>query len=241
VAVPFVHSLFGFDANGKPTPADSSSSQSMAISHELLRQLGCGGQAVGGQSAGSALEHGVRDLLATQLPLMAPASSWDVRAGRPISHYWQYEHLARVHAIFVGNPLLKAELGVDYLVKPDVVVSVPGRSTGGLPSLHAVVSCKFTLRSDRAQNIRHEAITLVRHRRGRQPHIVAVTGEPLPSRLAALCRGTGEIDAVYHTCLNELVAAVAAVGNSSQRSDLDEFVAQRRLFDLSDLAGHLSV
>lgn len=213
----------------------------MAISHEMFRRLGITGAVRGGQEAGSVLEHGVRDLLAAQLPTIAPATTWTVGGGGRISDYWQYEHLARINSIVTGDPMLKAELGGDYLVKPDVVVAVPGADRGTRPTLHGVVSCKFTLRSDRAQNIRHEAITLVRHRRGRQPHIVAVTAEPLPSRLAALCRGTGEVDAVYHACLNELVDAVATVGNPSQRADLDEFVGQRRLFDLSELPLHLSV
>jgi len=213
----------------------------MAISRALLRNLGVTKQAPGGQSAGSILEHGVRDLLRNELPAIAPSVDWTVGAGGRISDYWQYEHLARISRIVDQDPSLRTELGGDYLVKPDVVVSVPGAERGHSPTLHAVVSCKFTLRSDRAQNIRHEAITLVRHRRGRQPHIVAVTAEPLPSRIAALCRGTGEIDAVYHVCLQELIEAVDEAGNRAQKQDLDEFVDQRRLFDLSVLPSHVSV
>ena len=49
---------------------------------------------------------------------------------------------------------------------------------------------------------------LNRHRNERLPHIVVVTAEPLPSRLAFLCRGTGDIDAVYHVALDELLTAV---------------------------------
>lgn len=104
-----------------------------------------------------------------------------------------------------------------------------------------LVSCKFSIRSDRVQNIRHEGIGLIRHRRGRQPHIVTVTSEPLPSRLAAICRGTGEVDAVYHVCLPELQQVVEAVGNNEQRNALAEAVGQRRLFDLTNLVGHLVV
>lgn len=49
---------------------------------------------------------------------------------------------------------------------------------------------------------------LNRHRNERLPHIVVVTAEPLTSRLAFLCRGTGDIDAVYHVALDELLTAV---------------------------------
>lgn len=52
--------------------------------------------------------------------------------------------------------------------------------------------------------IRHEGVILARSRRGREPHIVTVTAEPLPSRLAAIACGTGEVDAVYHVALAKL-------------------------------------
>lgn len=240
MAVPFVADLLGY-SNTKPNTADGDSSQSVAIADAVNQLVGASLQKPGGQIAGSQLESGVRELLAGALPALQPSREWVVGKGGRISDFWQYAHLARMDALVSNEPLLKAEIGGDYLVSPDVTVAVPGGSRGALPTLHAVVSCKFTLRSDRAQNIRHEAITMVRHRRGRQPHIVAVTAEPLPSRLAALCRGTGEVDAVYHTSLHELIEALAQVGNPRQQADLDEFVGQGRLFDLSDLPEHLSV
>jgi hypothetical protein len=42
------------------------------------------------------------------------------------------------------------------------------------------------------------------------PHIVAVTAEPLPSCLASLALGTGDIDCVYYFALVELEEAVAS-------------------------------
>src|ERR1035438_2137764 len=74
-------------------------------------------------------------------------------------------------------------------------------SNGGLPILHASISCKWTIRSDRVQNARSEALNLIRNRKGRLPHVVVVTGEPLPSRLSAIALGTGDIDCVYHFAL----------------------------------------
>jgi hypothetical protein len=45
---------------------------------------------------------------------------------------------------------------MDYLIKPDVTVGLAGVRTGmGLPPLHAPISCKWTIRSDRVQNIKH--------------------------------------------------------------------------------------
>src|SRR5207248_11763113 len=80
------------------------------------------------------------------------------------------------------------------------------------PILHASISCKWTLRSDRAQNARSEALNLIRNRKGRAPHIAVVTGEPLPSRLASLALGTGDLDCVYHFALPELIARVDKLG-----------------------------
>lgn len=240
MALPFVHELLGF-AGTKPNTADGDSPQSVAIARGVLDILEITHPASGGQPAGTALEAGVHAFLQAELPELDPSREWRVGRGGQISQYRQYAHLARVDQLIREDPTLRVELGVDYLISPDVTVSFPHGEQDDLPLLHAAISCKFTIRSDRVQNIRHESIAMIRHRRGRQPHIVAVTSEPLPSRLAAICRGTGEVDAVYHVCLPELQQSVASVGNDEQRGHLDEVVGQRRLFDLGDLAAHLTV
>src|SRR5262249_52921512 len=98
-----------------------------------------------------------------------------------------------------------------------------------------------TIRSDRVQNIRHEANLLLRHRRGRAPHIVAVTAEPMPSRLASIAMGTGELDCVYHLVLNELRAAVAECGFKDKTDELDLLVKHGRLADMSELPPRLLI
>jgi hypothetical protein len=112
-------------------------------------------------------------------------------------------------------------------------------TVNGLPLLHAAVSCKWTIRSDRVQNIRHENNQMVRHRRGRQPHLVSITAEPLPSRLASIARGTGEVDAVYHIAFDELATAVAASNNAGQQKAWAEVTGQERVLDYNLLAEHL--
>jgi hypothetical protein len=110
--------------------------------------------------------------------------------------------------------------------------------------LHASVSCKWTLRSDRAQNARSEALNLIRNRKGRVPHIVAITPEPLPSRIASLALGTSDLDCVYHVALPELQAAVeelAKAGRSDQKKDLATLVNGKRLRDISDLPLDLAI
>ena len=69
--------------------------------------------------------------------------------------------------------------------------------------LHASISCKWTIRSDRSQNSRTEALNLIRNRKGRVPHIAVVLFEPLPSRIASIAMGTGDIDCTYHGALYE--------------------------------------
>jgi hypothetical protein len=186
--------------------------------------------------AGAALEAGVQRLLDDHLNEIDPLREWHVERYRSISTYEQYAHLERLNALIASNPTYRVEIGRDYTIAPDVVVGLRSRVDSERPlRLHAAVSCKWTIRSDRVQNIRHEAVLMIRHRRGRLPHIVAVTAEPLPSRIGAIARGTGEIDAVYHASLGALKDAVASGPWADQRDMLDELVEQHRLFDLGDL------
>ena len=189
-----------------------------------------------GQTLGRRLESGIQSLISVELPEADPSRTWIVGSA-VISEFSQYKHLARLDEVIDADQTntLSVEIGRDYLVTPDVTVGLTHGLTDEEPMLHAAISCKFTIRSDRVQNIRHEGVILTRHRRGRQPHIVTVTCEPLPTRLAAIARGTGEVDGVYHVALPELVLAVQATGNDEQRRALDEIISQDRLFDLDDL------
>jgi hypothetical protein len=101
--------------------------------------------------------------------------------------------------------------------------------------LHASISCKWTIRSDRAQNPRTEALNLVRNRKGHTPHVVLVTAEPLPTRIASIALGTGDLDCVYHFALTELEQAVTEVHNEDQLEMLETLIHGRRLRDISDL------
>ena len=181
------------------------------------------------------------------------------------SDFAQYEHLAYLNALTTQNAQLAAALGNDYLVAPDVVVyrdlyddseinadqiivddeickmADIRKSNGGKPILHASVSAKYTMRSDRAQNSRTEALNLIRNRKGHLPHIVVVTAEPMPNRLASLALGTGDIDCVYHFALYELIRAVREVGSEDAIETLETLVQGKRLKDISDLPLDLSV
>ena len=181
------------------------------------------------------------------------------------SDFEQYEHLAYLSALTAENAQLAAALGNDYLVAPDVVIyrnlcedeeinreqyivddntgkmADIRKANGGKPLLHASVSAKFTMRSDRAQNSRTEALNLIRNRKGHLPHIVVVTAEPMPNRLASLALGTGDIDCVYHFALYELIRAVKEVGSEDAIETLETLVQGKRLKDISDLPLDLAV
>lgn len=181
------------------------------------------------------------------------------------SDFAQYEHLAYLKELTTQNSQLAVALGNDYLVAPDVVVyrdlyedaeinvgqiivddvyakmADIRKCNGGKPILHASVSVKFTMRSDRAQNSRTEGLNLIRNRKGHLPHIVVVTAEPLPHRLASLALGTGDIDCVYHFALYELMQAVKEVGTEDAQELLDTLVVGKRLKDISDLPLDLAV
>lgn len=181
------------------------------------------------------------------------------------SSFAQYEHLDYLSSITKTDPKLAASLGNDYMVAPDVVIyreteedefinadeiivdddfclhADLRKRNGGLPILHASVSAKWTIRSDRAQNSRTEALGLVRNRKGRLPHIVVVTAEPMPSRLASIALGTGDIDCVYHFALPELVDTVSQLAAEDAKEMLDILIGGKRLKDISDLPIDLAV
>lgn len=181
------------------------------------------------------------------------------------SDFEQYEHLAYLNDLTAENAQLAAALGNDYLVAPDVVIyrdlyeddeinseqliiddnvskmADIRKSNGGKPLLHASVSAKYTMRSDRAQNSRTEALNLIRNRKGHLPHIVVVTAEPMPNRLASLALGTGDIDCVYHFALYELIRSVKEVGSEDAVEILETLVQGKRLKDISDLPLDLAV
>ena len=196
--------------------------------------------------------------------------AWDIHqvTGRnrlEIAKYEQYAHLVALDKAARDNPELAAALGSDYTITPDIVVarqpekdefinapdwlvddSVTRNASlraknGGGPLLHTSISCKWTIRSDRAQNARSEALNLVRNRKGRLPHVVVVTAEPTPSRLASIALGTGDIDCVYHFALYELQETVKKLGLKDAEDLLAIMVDGKRLKDISDLPLDLAV
>lgn len=192
------------------------------------------------KNPGVSLENWVRDELAASLPSLDASRQWKVERGRLITAFAQYQHLSALDRVVDADPNLRVTVGRDYLIKPDVTVGMEGAAAlHGTPFLHAAVSCKWTIRSDRVQNVRHEFNQMIRHRRGRQPHLVTVTAEPLPSRLASIARGTGEVDATYHIAFDELADAVAASQSIGQQGAWAEVVGQGRIKSFSELADDL--
>lgn len=181
------------------------------------------------------------------------------------SSFVQYEHLDYLNQLTKADSRLASSLGNDYMVAPDIVIyrdpesdefintpvvmvdeSVSTLSSirlidNKMPILHASVSAKWTMRSDRAQNSRTEALGLIRNRKGHLPHIVVITGEPMPSRLASLGLGTGDIDCLYHFALYELIDAVNAIGAEDSIELLNVLIEGKRLKDISDLPLDLTV
>ncbi|MBY5960676.1 NgoMIV family type II restriction endonuclease [Marinobacter nauticus] len=193
------------------------------------------------------------------------------RSEDKVSKYAQYSHLADLKRLAEQNTGLASFLGNGYTVAPDVIIArrpEPDSTINGGQTvlvddtvatmatlrernyssgsaeeiLHASVSCKFTMRSDRAQNTRTEALNLLRNRKGRSPHIVSVTAEPTPSRIASLALGTGDVDCVYHFALFELKELLEASDKWEDALDqLNVMIEGKRLRDISDLPLDLAV
>jgi len=182
-----------------------------------------------------------------------------------IADFEQYAHLVALDEAAKQSKELAAALGRDYTITPDVIIvqdlfsdeelnapyllvdeltcsrAALRKDNGGKPILHASISSKWTIRSDRSQNSRSEALNLIRNRKGHLPHIVVVVGEPLPSRLASIALGTGDIDCVYHFALPELINAVTDARDESALDMLNIMIDGKRLKDIADLPLDLAI
>ncbi len=257
-------------AGGAPSIADGSSQLSSALAKKVIEHLGypVGLLDIDGQTAGMNFEKAVRDYLHDAMELLAhlrPAR-WQYSVYGDIAEFVQYQHLRELNDLIRHNRQARAALG-DYVVKPDVIVSrrpvsdaeinqnrdvvaegevprlTPFRESniGDASILHASISCKLTIRSDRSQNARTEGLNLIRNRKGHTPHIAVVTAEPMPTRIASIALGTGDIDCVYHFALHELIEAAKEHGNEAVTETLEIMVEGRRLRDIADLPFDLVV
>lgn len=187
------------------------------------------------------------------------------RGSVAIADYEQYGHLKYLAQLAAANKELAATLGNDYAISPDIVICRKPVSddfinsnemivddttaltaairlhNNHIPVLHASVSCKWTMRSDRAQNARSEALNLIRNRKGHAPHIAVVTAEPTPSRISSIALGTGDIDCVYHFALYELKQSLDDLANDEASNLFSIMVDGKRLKDISDLPLDLAI
>jgi hypothetical protein len=204
------------------------------------------------EASGTALERAIEKDLSAALPsqdrsisLDGNARTWLVTRAGTVADYSQFTHLNHLQEILLANPTLRATFAGDYQVKTDVYVGVENSADSSEPPfLHAAISSKWTIRSDRVQNVRHEFATLVKNRRGRCPHLVLVTAEPLPTRLLSIARGTGEVDTVYHLLHDEIDMAVSVLCGdrglyADQQAAWREMVDQKRLRPYSALVDDL--
>ena len=255
------------NASGVPNNSDGSSAGSVRLGKGIIERIGLDVKIgrLAGQTAGRRFEEATKEYLRESFGLLTHLrpGQWEFSLGGNIRDYEQYLHLSDVSKMVKQHEELRIIFG-DYIVTPDIVVCRKPVSDQGINKtetllgdeetaihtplrsanseadiLHASISCKWTIRSDRSQNARTEGLNLVRNRKGKTPHIVVVVGEPLPGRIASLAYGTGDIDCVYHFALRELTAAV--VDNDSDSDLLNSLVSGRRLRDISDLPFDLSI
>jgi hypothetical protein len=209
-----LRSILTLSETGVPSNADKDSRLSRDVAASILSALGnARTNAKGaGQTAGKDFETICANFVDTCFRALGHIrpGNFTVSKGGAIARFDQYAHLAKLDLIARSNREVAIALGADYLIKPDIVIArapvdddninltqrivddqvarlSPLRSSNGtMPSLHASISCKWTLRSDRAQNARSEGLNLVRNRKGKLPHIAVITAEPMPSRIAAI-------------------------------------------------------
>ncbi|MFH1196655.1 MAG: NgoMIV family type II restriction endonuclease [bacterium] len=257
-------SILRIDSNGIPTNCDKHSDISVFLARTIIDIIGKSDDVSrsSGQTSGKVFETKTKDYLqkAFTLLLHLRPGKWLFEIGKRIEEFEQYSHLSLLSEALEKNNELRAALG-DYLIHPDIIIGrkpiedteincqkriiskkariasfSPIRIENSTnPILHASISCKWTIRSDRSQNARTEGLNLIRNRKGHTPHIVIITAEPYPQRIASLALGTGDIDCVYHFALHELNDAAALLKNEAVIETLDLMVKGKRLRDISDL------
>ncbi len=250
---------------GTPSIADVGSDLSVKLANGIFAHIDhpLSFEQIPGQTAGKHFEEITRDFLADAMRLLKHIrpGQWQFSVQGNLANFDQYQHLAELTELIRASKQVHTALG-DYIVKPDVVIArlplsddeinqnqiiidagesprlSPLRTANfetALPLLHASISCKLTLRSDRSQNARTEGLNLIRNRKGHTPHIAVVTAEPMPTRISSLALGTGDIDCVYHFALSELVSAANDLKNEAVIELLEMMIEGKRLRDISDL------
>ena len=261
--------LIRVNTKGIPNFADGSSALSSAIAKEMLLILdGSAGEgAMTAQTTGTVFEDICLSFLRDCFGMLAPfrPGTWGFARNLSIARFEQYKHLVELDDLASKHPALAAALGGSYIIKPDIVIfrepeedaainiheklvdelsanrTILRKANGADSILHASISCKWTIRSDRSQNSRTEALNLIRNRKGRLPHIAVVTAEPMPGRIASIALGTGDVDCVYHFALPELHRAVLKVASEDSVELMDNMIRGNRLKDISDLPLDLAV
>jgi hypothetical protein len=164
--------------------ADTASKISKEFSSGIVKSFECEilpGK-LSGQAAGKTFESLVLDFVREAFAALfhLRPGKWGVSGGTSLAEFEQYAHLINLKAATEKNPQLSVILGGDYLIKPDIVVfrspesdevinrhgnvvndqsarlTVMREANGGKKILHASISCKWTIRSDRSQNSRTE-------------------------------------------------------------------------------------
>lgn len=249
-----------------PSMADVDNNLSRKVSIKLVKRLGypISKKEISGQTAGERLEKITKDFLESafsHLQHVRPGK-WKFSVHDSISDFDQYSHLGELAKLLEENKSIKTALGGLYylsvsrypLSDNDINRNALLVGASELPRytplrainnqyllLHASISCKWTIRSDRSQNARTEGLNLIRNRKGHTPHIAVITGEPVPTRIASLALGTGDIDCVYHFALHELIQAIEEAGDESAIETLNMMIDGRRLRDISDLVFDLAI
>jgi len=251
-----------------PSNADRNNRLSLELARGLIERMGVAmpRKRQVAQRSGRLFEVKVKNfILNTFLKLdhLRPGT-WTISTNA-VDHYEQYSHIKSLSILIDKHPEIATAFGTDYFITPDIVVSRSPesdeninkktenvsddlvllsslrRKNNVLELMHASISCKWTIRSDRAQNSRTEAWNLIRNRKGRAPHIMVVTAEPLPCRLASIALGTGDIDCVYHIALYELSDFLKHSSHQDAWELLHNMIAGKRIKDISDLPFDLAV
>lgn len=127
------------------------------------------------------------------------------------------------------------QLAEESLLKIDLAVG--SWASGHDPDLQVAISCKWTFRTDRVQDVVSQGSKIASQKRGRMPHFAAITMEPNPYFLRIPSDGPF-VDCVYHLDLPSLKQSLEGATESSQHL-FNRLIKQGRLKDYDDLVDYV--
>ena len=238
-------------SRGLASNSDPGNRTSMAIGHALAEVAGATKDLPRLDSRSAHIEFERHTARFTVAAFSRPAElaqvDWSIEVASSGDDPDTHDYLRAIRDAAKADHRLARILVDDYTLAPSTFIArKPRWGSGAYPSLarpkdvkssllEGMIACKWTIPRD----IGEKTVNLLRSSKRPSVHRAIVTGEPLPSRLAAIAFGTGS-QCIYHVALHELQTVLAQGHWLDALDTLEVLINQRRIGDISALPIHVA-